>query len=143
MYKNVYEILEDYDLALDEYEQLDILQRHKLPTLKVWLQYVFDKNIVFHDLDLKNLQWRRDDSPPGQKLNTLQNNQHLIYLFIKGHPNASPNLTIQRRRELLINILESMEAKESDVFINMLNKKTGVKGLTKKIVKQAFPELNI
>jgi len=143
MYTNIYEILEDYEIAEDDYERVDILQRHNLPSLKQWLNYVFNKNIQFHDLDLKTLEWKRDDSPPGLALNSFSANEHLIYLFIKNHPKASPNLTIQRRRELLINILESMEAKEADAWLNMLKKKPGVKKLTKKIVKQAFPDINI
>jgi len=143
MYNNVYEILEDFEIGEDDYERIDILQRHNLPALKIWLRYVFDKNIVFHNLDFATLEWRREDAPPGTKYNTFGNNEHLIYLFIKNHPKAAPGLTIQRRRQLLVNLLESMEAKEADVFLNMLKKKSGVKGLTKKIAKQAFPDMNL
>ena len=41
----------------------------------------------------------------------------------------------------LIQILETLEAKESEIFVNMLLKKQEVKGLTPAIVKEAFPDI--
>jgi hypothetical protein len=42
---------------------------------------------------------------------------------------------------LLIQILEALEASEADVFMNMILKDLKVKGLTYKIVQEAFPDL--
>lgn len=143
MYENVFEILDDFSIAEDDFERVDILKRHTNPGLKIWLRGVYDKSIQFHDLDVDNLDWRKYDGPPGNMKLTFSRNVHLIYLFQKDHPKASPNLTNEKRKILLVNILESMDPKESVVFINMLKKKSGVKFLTKKLVKKTFPDLPI
>jgi hypothetical protein len=64
-----------------------------------------------------------------------------IYLFVEGSQKASKNLTDIRRQQLLIQILEALEASEADVFMNMILKDLKVKGLTYKIVQEAFPDL--
>ena len=53
----------------------------------------------------------------------------------------SPNLTPQRKEQILIQILEALEKREAEIYMNMLLKKQVVKGLDSKIVKEAFPDL--
>jgi hypothetical protein len=64
-----------------------------------------------------------------------------VYLFVEGSTKAPKTLTDIRRQHILIQILEALEAKEADVFMNMLLKDLKVKGLTYKIIQEAFPGL--
>jgi hypothetical protein len=64
-----------------------------------------------------------------------------VYLFEKNNPRTSPDLNVKRREQILIQILEVLEKREAEVFMNMLMKKQKVKGLDASIVHEAFPDL--
>lgn len=63
------------------------------------------------------------------------------YLFIEGDKRASPNLTMEKRKTLLIQTLEALSAPEAEVYANMILKKTGVKKINEKFVRRVFPNL--
>lgn len=63
------------------------------------------------------------------------------YLFIKGDNRASPNLTLEKRKVLLIQMLEALSEQEAAVYANMILKKTGSKKLNEKLVRKVFPYL--
>ena len=48
---------------------------------------------------------------------------------------------LQKRNELLLQILESLEPRDAEVIIGIFQKDQGVKGLDYKFVKEAFPNL--
>jgi hypothetical protein len=50
-------------------------------------------------------------------------------------------LNEQRKNELLIQLLESLEPRESEVIIGIMRKDLGVKGLTYNFVKECFPNM--
>jgi DNA-directed RNA polymerase sigma subunit (sigma70/sigma32) len=61
-------------------------------------------------------------------------------MFQEGHPTAE-NLTESKRNKLLIELLDSLEPREAEVVMGIFNKDQGVKGLTYKFVKEAFPNM--
>jgi hypothetical protein len=61
-------------------------------------------------------------------------------LFEKGNPSAEV-LTPQKREQLLLQLLESIEPREAEVVMGILKKDLGVKGLDYKFIKEAFPNL--
>ena len=61
-------------------------------------------------------------------------------IFVKGHP-ASVKLKPERTKQLLIQVLESLGANEAKLYMQMLKKKSKVKGLTSKLVLEVFPNL--
>jgi hypothetical protein len=61
-------------------------------------------------------------------------------LFQEGHPTAQ-NLNVERKNELLIQLLESLEPREAEVIIGIMKKDLGVKGLTYNFVKECFPNM--
>jgi hypothetical protein len=63
------------------------------------------------------------------------------YLFEEGNPRVEPNLTYERKEKILIQILEALEKREAEVFLNMLLKDLKVKNLDYRIVNEAFPDL--
>ena len=50
-------------------------------------------------------------------------------------------LTSYKRENKFIQLLESIHPEDALIVLNMVQKKAPVKGLTKKIVEEAFPNL--
>jgi hypothetical protein len=61
-------------------------------------------------------------------------------MFQVGNPTAE-KLTEGRRKELLVQMLESLEPREAEIIVGIFNKDLGVKGLDYKFVKEAFPQM--
>jgi hypothetical protein len=86
-------------------------------------------------------EYKSSDAPIGLGYSTIHQELDRIYLYEKNNPRVSPNLSNDRKKQLLIQTLECLEEKEAKIFANMLLKKQEVKGLNATIVKEAFPEL--
>ena len=65
-----------------------------------------------------------------------------MYLFVAGHPKRPPDLTKEKQSKLLKSILEALHKDEAELFIKMLKKDLEVPYLTKKLVKEAYPNMN-
>lgn len=138
--KNIYEIFQEIENAKNDSDRVLILKYNSSWALRNVLQGTFDPRIQFNVKKIPD--YKRSDAPPGLGYSTIHTELDRIYLFQEGNPKAPPNLTEQRRNEILIQILEALEEKEAKVFENMLTKNTkAVKGLTSTIVKNAFPDL--
>ena len=59
-------------------------------------------------------------------------------LFIEG---GRPVATQTKREMLFIEMLESVHPEDAKILLNMVQKSAPVKGITKAVVKQAFPDL--
>ena len=66
-----------------------------------------------------------------------------IYRFIKNHPARPENLGGDRQTSLLKIILESLHKDEAELMIKMIHKDLGIETLDTKIVKEAFPNLDL
>jgi len=137
--KNVYEVFEELELAEDDFERVDMLRRNENFALRSVLQGIFNPNVQFTVAEKP--KYKRSDAPPGLSYSSMLQELDRIYLFEANNPRVSPNLTEQRKTQILIQILETLEAKEADVFMSMLLKKNTVPGLTYEVVKTAFPDL--
>lgn len=138
--KNIYEILDEIELASSKKDKIDVIGANLSPTLV----QVFE--LAYHP----QYQWLITDMPddykiptnmlPGITASQLSAQLRKLYLFRKGEPTAE-KLTPQKRNELLLQILESLEPREAEVILGIFNKDLGVKGLNYKLVKEAFPNL--
>jgi hypothetical protein len=137
--KNVYEIFQEFENAATKNDKVEVLRRNGNYALRSVLQGTFDPKIEF--VVERVPYYKPSDSPPGLGYTSIHQELSRIYLFIKNHPKAPAGLTDQRREQLLIQMLEAMEKKEAEVFMNMIMKKQKVKGLNSSIVKEAFPDL--
>ena len=63
-----------------------------------------------------------------------------MYLFREGDPTAE-NLSERKRKELLIQFLESLEPREAEVVMGIFKKNQGVTGLNYEFVKECFPDM--
>jgi hypothetical protein len=137
--KNIYEIFDEFEKATNKNDRLNILRYNSNYALKSILKGTFDPNIKF--VINKVPMYKPSDSPPGLGYTSIHQELGRVYLFEENNPKASPNLSPKRREHILIQILEALEKREAEVFMNMLLKKQKVKNLNAEIVKEAFPDL--
>ena len=83
------------------------------------------------------------DTPAGLNFSYLDTEISKMYRFIKGHPKRPEGLTPEKQSSILLVILESLHKDEAELLIKLMKKDLGVKFLTPKLVKEAYPNLNI
>ena len=138
MYKNLYEIFAEFEQRKTKSDKIAVLRFNANYALRTILQGTFNPNVQFM---IEAPDFKPSDAPIGMGYNHLIEACHKLYLFEVGNPKAPKELTNDRRKQLLIQILESLEAKEAALLQGMFRKKLPVKGLTYEIVKEAFPDL--
>jgi hypothetical protein len=137
--KNVYEVFDDFKNAKTKAERIEVLRKNKNFALMSVLQGAFSPNVEFC---IKKIpEYKSEDVPPGMSYNHITDALRRVYLFVKDHPQCPPTLTEKRKEELLIQILESLEPKEAEVYANMIRKDLKVPYLTPAIVSEAFEGL--
>lgn len=141
MIKNVYEILDEVANAPDDQARKAILFYNNNYALRCVLRAAFHPKIKF---TIERVPYYKpSDAPIGLSESSLHKEINRIYLFEAGNPRVSPNLTEDRKEKILVQLLESLEAKEAVVFMNTLLKDLKVPGLTKELVEEVFPDLFI
>lgn len=137
--KLMHEIFDEFQKRESVEDKKSVLWYNQSPTLKMLLQGTFHPGVVFFQEDIPPYNIPLD--PPGLSLNNLHSQIDKAYLFEVNNPRVPPTLTVKRKKELLIQILESMDAKEAELFIGMLKKDLGVPGLNYALVKEVFPDI--
>ena len=133
----VFEILEKFKQAKNKQERVKVLQQNDIMPLLDVLRGTFDDSI----------QWNlpggtppytpsSEESPPSSLLRQHRNFKY----FVKGLQDSS-KLNPIRRERMFIDTLETVHPKDAEILVSMINKKSSVKGLTKKLVQEAFPQL--
>jgi hypothetical protein len=134
------ELLEEYQTLTDKTEQIALLRKHDHKRFRDFLQLAFNKNIKF---DVEIPEYRPSIEPAGLNFTYLDLEMSKMYRFIVGHPNRPPQLTLEKQKRLLLVVLESLHKDEAALLVNLLNKDLGIPTLTKKIVSEAFPDLDL
>jgi hypothetical protein len=137
--KNIYEIFSEYENAKTNTERIEVLRRNNNYALRSVLKGTYDSNVVF-TID-KVPYYKPSDAPPGLGYTSIHQELDRTYLFEADNPRVAPNLTKERKEQILIQILEALEKQEAEVYMNMLLKKQKVNGLNAEIVREAFPDL--
>jgi len=137
--KNIYEIFDEYEKAATKQERINVLRQNSNYALKSVLKGTYNPNVQFV-IDRIPL-YKPSDAPPGLGYTSIHQELGRAYLFEANNPRVAPSLSQKRKEQLLIQILESLEKREAEVFMNMLLKKQKVKNLNAEIVKEAFPDL--
>jgi hypothetical protein len=134
------EIFEDFDKCSTKAERLAVLQKHGQKNFLEFLVAAFNSNIVF-DVDVP--KYRPAPEPAGLNFTYLSSEVPKLYRFVKGHPARAENLSAEKKKSLLVVILESLHKDEAELLVKLINKNLEVKFLTKNLVKEAFPEIDI
>ena len=139
MMKNIYEVFDEFEKAKTSKDKVEVLQKNASYALKNVLEGTYSPNITFCFKKLPD--YKPSDAPAGLGYSSIHQELGRVYLFQENNPKVNPNLSHKRKEEILIQILESLEAREAKIYADMLMKKQHVKGLTLSVVKQAFPDL--
>ena len=111
------------------------LKKHNTFAVRTILQGAFDSRI----------EWLLPEGTPPYKPSQLVDQENvllhdarrLVY-FIKG---GSPTLKQPKREAMFIELLEAVAPKDAELLIAIKDKKFPFKGITKDIIKEAFPNL--
>jgi len=139
MIKNMYEIFDELEAAPHKEAAKAILYYNMTPTLQQVLRANFHPGIRFVIDEIP--AYRDNDAPAGLSETNIHKEIHKIYLFEQNNPRVSPNLTLDRKKQVLMSILEGLEAKEAKVYADMLMKRITVKHLDKDLVESVSPGL--
>jgi hypothetical protein len=131
----IFQILEETSKLKSNEEKINFLRSSGSPALHQILKYALDPSIVW---DLP------EGAPPytpciypAQEMRLLAETRRL-YLFLKG---GNPNLTKLKREALYIELLESIHPEDAKLLVSIKDKKIPYKGITAKLIKEAFPGL--
>jgi len=138
--KQIYEIFDEFEAAKNKKERMVVIQNNLSATLVKILELTFHPAYKWKVKELPENYKVPSDMLPGITYDNMNSQLRRLYLFLEGNPTAE-QLTEQRRNELLIQMLESIEPREAEVILGILQKDQNVKGLDYKFVKEAFPNL--
>lgn len=132
-----FEILEKVSEAKTKADKIKLLQaQHNNWALKDLLRGTFD-DVVQWILPKGPVPYEPAD-PSSHPSNWSQHNKKLAY-FIKGGPGEKMNRI--KREKMFLDILETVHPRDAELLAGMINKKLPIKGVTKKLVQEAFPDL--
>jgi len=134
------EIIDEFEKAKTKKDKKTVLEKHKsIEVLRHLLRGTFDPKVQWTITEEPD--YAKDvKTPEGQEPNTLYQEIPNCSIFVKGHP-SSAKLKLGRSKQILIQILESLGASEASLYMQMLKKKSKVKGLTSKLVLEVFPNM--
>lgn len=133
----VFEIFDKVANAKTKKERIDILKQNAIMPVKDVLRGTFDNSIVWN---LPGGEPPYTPNKPESTPSTLLRQHRFFKYFVKGL-RESENLNKIRREKMFIEILESVHPRDAEILLCMINKKQPVKGLTKKLVQEVFPDL--
>ena len=134
------EIIGEFEKAKSRQVKKEVLEKHKgVQAFQHLLRGIFDPKVQW-TINEEPDYIKDVETPDGAEPNTLYQEIPNCSIFVKGHP-ASAKLKPQRTKELLIQILESLDNSEASLYMQMLKKKSKVKGLTSKLVLEVFPNM--
>ena len=137
--KNIYEVLDQFDLAKTKSERMSVIQNNLSQILVNVFLFTYHPEYQWMITEIPHT-YKFPDLLPGMSYQQIAGNLRKLYLFRKGDPTAE-KLTDAKRTELLLQMLESMERREAEVVMGIFKKDLGVRGLDYKFVKEAFPNL--
>lgn len=132
-------IFERVGKAKTRKEKVAVLQEHSSAALKAILGYTYDPHVVF---------LLPDGDPPYKPLEALDQEGRLVqqvkkfYLFVDGPTATQKNLKQQKREQIFIDLLETVHPDDAKVLLGMKNRRLEYRGLTRKLVAEAFPTIS-
>ena len=136
------EIFEDFDKCETKKERIGLLRKFGDRIFINFLECAFDPNIEF-DKESFPSTYRPAVEPAGLNYTYLNLEIPKLYRFIKNHPAKPEGLTVEKQQKLLGIILESLHADEARILVHLFQKDLKVKYLTKKLVKESFPQIDL
>ena len=136
--KLVSEVLTEAGKIVKRDDRIKFLQLNKSPGLTDILRIQYDDTIV-SALPEGAPNYRQDDAPKDYQYTILNKAYTQFKYFFKG-PIAN-DMKPLKRESLFLNLLETLHVEEAELLIAAKDKKMKYKGITKKLVRDAFPNL--
>ena len=133
------EIFQEFQDAKTKEDKINVLRKYDHPIFRQFFVMLYNKNIKF-DVEVPN--YRPAPEPAGLNWTYLSMEIPKLYRFIVGHPRRT-NITPEKQKSLLVVILESLHKDEADILVKLIKKDLGIKYLTPKTVKEAFPDIEL
>ena len=135
--RSISEIINHCSTIKNKSEKVTWLQENTSQPLKVVLKNIYDSRVEF----------LVPDTPPPWTYNEFENEaKSLLYrearrlnIFVKG--GGYDELNQIKRESLFISLLEDLDNGDADLIANHMISKKPVKGLTKAVINEAFPNL--
>lgn len=121
--------------AKDKKTAIQFLKNNSKPVVKLLLKYLLDKNVKFYRTDCP--KFTPDDSLREAPISILEQELKRFYIFDANYTNC----TVQRKDQLLVQILEMLNQEEAELVCNLLRRKNPYKKITKNFVLEVFPEM--
>jgi hypothetical protein len=132
----IHEVLGKVDKAKTKQEKIDILREYDSNVMKNVLIGTFNEKIEWN---LPPGDPPYTPAAPESAPSTLNRQLDQLLYFIKG--NKGDSLSQLKREFMFIRLLESIHPADAKIVLAMVAKKLPVKGLTKALVQEAFPNL--
>ena len=141
---SLHEIFEQVSKESSPTKKIEILQENDSQGLQVFLRCVYDDSISWIIPD-STPPYEPNDAPEWD-LADMRLEQEVLkigrFIQVDGQtPIQGRDLTRTRREELFIQLLEGLHPTEADLLLSGVKKKIKYKGLTKRVVQKAFPDL--
>ena len=136
--KLISEVLTEASKLSKKEERVAFLRNNRSPALFDILRIAFDDDVVTV-LPSGAPTYRKDDAPAGYEYTSLHRAHRRFKYFFKG-PIAN-SVQPLRREGMFLSLLESLHGEEAELLIAAKDKSLKYKGITKKLVQDAFPNL--
>lgn len=134
----VFEILEKIENEKSRPKRLELVKQYSnVPAFKDVLRGIFDGGLVFN---LPEGKPPYTPNKPESVPSSLLKKHKDFGFFVKGF-SKSDGMPSYKRETMFIQLLESIHSEDAEVVLSMVNKKSPIKGLTKKLVQEALPNL--
>ena len=137
--KNIYEIFDEFESVLSKKDKIKIIEKNLSKPLYEVLLFTFHPEYQWKVKEFPE-EYKIPDTKPGISFCQIGTELRRMYLFREGDPTAE-NLSERKRKELLIQFLESLEPREAEVVMGIFKKNQGVTGLNYEFVKECFPDM--
>lgn len=117
-------------------EKVDWLRQNDNPALRIILKYTYDNSVKFLIPDTPP-PWNKNEFEDEAK-SLLYREARRLKIFVEGGGYDSLNQI--KREQLFISLLEDVDNDDAETLCTMITKKP-FKGITKKVVVEAFPDL--
>ena len=133
----VFEILDQVSKAKSRTEKIQILHKNKNNwAMKDILRGTFD------DLVEWNLPKGKVPYEPADERSVPSNltNHHRKFAYFLPKTDGA-KMPSYKREKMFLDIIEMVHPKDAELVVGMINKEMPIKGITKKLIEEAFPDL--
>jgi hypothetical protein len=133
---DVYEVFDLFEKAKSRKEKIDVLQQNESWALKDIIKGAMDPKIewLLPKGEVPYTAAEEHNAPST----LLRKNREFRYVVKGGGGEKMPSF---KREKIFLGIVESIHPKDAELVCAMINKKLPVKGLTPKLIEEAFPGL--